>query len=231
MNNIDFKFQDFSPYFLQEGVFGATLNRENESPIFLRMELLTKDNFTSWKKFKEMNDWVANCHSRGVLSNLIRMAGESRYPNYETIKEVTGFTYQEYEAFTEKAVKLKSQNDKIANIIAHNCVGSNHMVTSFEQGKLRYIVYASKNPTFSIQDAYKHIISNPCNLKNYITAYSDILITMGTDFSENDYFHNRGISRNPYWVFEGKYAGLSILLHGFTGVVANTYFPEKIYAS
>jgi hypothetical protein len=57
--------------------------------------------------------------------------------------------------------------------------------------------------------------------------YGDILISVGSDFSEKESFHNRGISRNPYWVFEEKYSGLSMILHGFTGAVADKFFSEK----
>ena len=54
----------------------------------------------------------------------------------------------------------------------------------------------------------------------------DILIVVGSDFSNEEYFHNRGIFRNPYWILENKYAGLSMLLHGFSAVVAQEYFPS-----
>jgi hypothetical protein len=98
----------------------------------------------------------------------------------------------------------------------------NQMCTYVDK-KLTYIVYVTKNPDFSIQNA----ANKKLNLKNFIESYSDILISVGTDFTAEDSFHNRGISRNPYWVFEEKYSGLSMLLHGFTGAVAEMFFPEK----
>lgn len=220
--------EELSPYIIREGVFGATFNN-NKEPLFLRMELLTEKNTNSWHNFKEMTSWVANNNSRGVLSGLVSLAGKVNYPKYEDVKEVTGFTKEEYIAFTEKAINLKKKTqNKIVDLLAANSVGSNHMYTGFNPGKLNYIVYISKNRNFSIQVA--DMTGKELNLKNFIESYSDILISVGSDFSEEDSFHNRGISRNPYWVFEEKYSGLSMLVHGFTGAVAK-YFPKKTFMS
>jgi hypothetical protein len=161
---------------------------------------------------------------RGVLSSLVSVAGREGYGGYEKVKEVTGFTNQEYVAFTEKAINLKMKtNNKIVGILKANSVGCDHMCTSSNSPQ-RYIVYASKNPNFSIQQI---ALTEDFVLKRFIDSYSDILITVGSDFSAEDSFHNRGISRNPHWVFEERYAGLSMLLHGFTGAVAIKYFPQK----
>lgn len=216
------------PFIVQEGIYGATFNKNGES-LFLRMELLTEANTKCWAHFKQMSCWVANQNSRGVLSGLVKKAGEINYPKHEEVKEVTGFTDEEYIAFTEKAISLKRKTDnKIVNLLEANSVGSNHLCTGFQLGKPRYIIYISKNPNFSIQNAYLEGKKNQ-NLKNFIESYHDILISVGSDFSEEDKesFHNRGISRNPYWVFEEKYSGLSMLLHGFSGAVAHKFFPQK----
>lgn len=214
-----------TPYIIQEGIYGATFSKNGES-LFLRMELLTEANTKCWACFKEMNWWVANNNSRGVLSVLVRLAGEANYPKHEEMKKVTGFTEEEYVTFTEKAINLKKKTDnKIANLLKENSVGSNHMYTGFQSGRLNYITYITKNSNFSIQDA--DMTGKETNLKNFIDSYNDILISVGSAFSKEHSFHNRGISRNPYWVFEEKYSGLSMLLHGFSGAVADKYFPEK----
>lgn len=200
---------------------------KNDERIFLRMELLTPENTDNWSLFQNLNYQVANSNGRGVLSTLVLRAGKDNYPDdYEKMKEYTGFTREEYEAFTRKAIKLKKTNEKITKILASNSVGSAFMCTNYKQGELRYIVYASKNPNFSIQEV--KLTSENFSLKNYIEAYSDILISVGSNFSyRENAFHNRGISRNPYWVFEEKYSGLSMLLHGFSAAVANQFFPQK----
>lgn len=225
VNNNLIQIEEFEPHVIQEGVFGATFNKNGES-LFLRMELLTEANEKSWTQFKTRTCWVANQNSRGLLSGLVKLAGKINCPKHEEVKEVTGFTEEEYITFTEKAISLKKKTDgKIVNLLEANSVGSNHMYTSFQPGELHYIVYISKNPNFSIQNA--DMTGKEINFKNFIKSYNDILISVGSDFSAEHSFHNRGISRNPYWVFEEKYSGLSMLLHGFSGAVADKYFPEK----
>jgi hypothetical protein len=233
MENLNNSIQFSEPFIVEEGVYGATFKKNNED-LFLRMELITASNTQSWKQFKTMNCYIANQQQRGVLSGLVNLAGEVNYPKYEDVKNVTGFTYEEYSTFTEKAINLKKKTDnKIVSILEANSVGSSHMLTELKLDKLNYIVYISKNPNFSIQNV--PLTDKTMNLKNFIESYSDILISIGSDFSDKnsfnesteDSFYSRGISRNPYWVFEEKYSGLSMLLHGFTGVIADKFFPKK----
>ncbi len=218
--------EESMPYVIREGVFGATVH-VNEEPLFLRMELLTKKNTNHWNRFKRMSCWIANQNSRGVLSGLVSLAGKANYPKYDKeIIDVTGFTNDEYVLLTEKAIRLKNKtNNKIVDLLNANSVGINHMSTSAEG--LNYVVYISKNRDFSILDQGQDVTGEGFTLKNFINSYSDILISVGSNFSGKNSFHNRGVSRNPHWVFEEKYAGLSMLLHSLPCVVASRFFPEK----
>lgn len=209
-----------TPYIVEEGVFGATVQRGQET-LFLRMELLTPENSPGWHRYTQMSCWVAN-NSRGMLSGLVRIARKEGPLKYEEIKESTGFTEREYSDFLEKAFALKT---KTVEVLTANSAGAGFMITGYYPGEPHYIVYITKNPHFSIQKTNHP--EREFTLKNFIESYNDILISVGSNFSSKDYFHTRGISRNPYWVFEEKYAGLSMLLHGFTGAVAEQYFPEK----
>lgn len=213
-----------NPSLIREGVYGASFVQNGE-PLFLRMELITQENTHGWVKYREWAVWTAN-KNNGALSALTLLAGQAHCPNYETIKGVMGFTESEVEELKKKAIQLKEKtNGKIVELLNSNSVGTNHMKTGYWPGKSNYIVYITKNPDFSIQDADKNATER--TLKKYFEVYKDILISVGSDFTESDYFNNRGISRNPYWVFEEKYAGLSMLLHGFAAKVAKSYFPGK----
>lgn len=212
-----------NPVLHSPGLFGAALTRNGET-IHLRMERLNEASSKAWLEYAERTSWVANNDSRGVLSNLLSMAGKSSYPDYATIQDVTGFTPEEFTQFSEKLLQLKAKRGaQIVETVKATSSGSNHISTAYSHEK--YIVYATTNPHFSIE-----AIQIPSRtLKSYIEAYREILITVGSDFSVTPTsFHNRGIFRNPYWVIEEKYAGLSMLLHGLTGAVAQKFFPEKI---
>lgn len=218
-------FEGAVPVEIRKGVFGASFKDKNGEPLFLRMELITEENEEGWNRFKEITTWLTN-QNTGVFSFLVSRAGKDSCPKYEDVKKVTGFTDEEYRTFIEEAIKQKEKTTgKIVELLRATSTGSNHMNVFFNPEKLKYIVYVSKNPDFSILEADKKCEEK--NLKKYIDSYSDILMAVGSDFSEKDHFYSRGIFRNPYWVFKEKYAGLSMLLHGFTGAVAEKFFPEK----
>ncbi len=221
----DYLMQVQNPYKDQYGTYSATFNRNGE-PLFLRMELLTKRNELTWSHFKSITLAIANSTCRGALSTLICFSEENYDPYDESVIQRTGFTKEEYTEFIKKAIALKKKtNNKIVHLLQANQLGSSFMDTHFEETKKKYIVYITKNPSFSIEYAYYG--ASKYNLKTFIEHYGDILISIGSDFSKTDSFHNRGISRNPHWVFEEKYSGLSMLLHSFIGAVATKYFPEK----
>lgn len=212
-------------YQVSEGVFGFTFRRNNED-LFLRMQLLTKQNQERWS-YKEWSGAIANSSERDPLGTLAYWAGtdKSFHPSY-------GFTESEFKDLEEKIVKLKNKTDgKIISLLAKNSAGINYMNT-YADGH-RYIVYITRNRDFSILncnqvDCKSGVSSDQFNVKNFFKYYKDILIAMGSDFSQENSFHNRGIARNPYWVIEEKYAGLSMILQAFTGAFAANYFPDKI---
>lgn len=219
------------------GVFGTSVVL-NGKPIHLRMELLTRENEERWTLFKSLTSRLSGA-SRGALTCLVgevcEDGGDITHLNWV---QYTGFSEEEHEAFLQKIRNAKERTDgKIYDLITKADGGSGHMCTYSkdsndvnETSNLihkngRYIIYASRNPEFTIP----HVKSPPDHtLKNWIVSYKDILICAGTDFSYDEtLFHTRGIFRNPYWVLKGKYSGLSMLLHGFSGMIANTYFPKK----
>ncbi len=214
------------PVVVYEGVFGSTFQKGNEN-LFLRMEPLTEQNAPCWTRYKDNSTWVAN-DRMGVLSNLVSYAGKSIYPSHEQTKEQTGFTAEEHCAFEQKAIALKEATDgKITQLLQANSGGITYMCTTHKATKINYIAYITRDRNFSILKANDYMIQNGQTLKNYIEAYKSVLIAVGSDFTSKITFHNRGIARNPYWVFERKYSGLSMLLHGFTGAVAHEFFPLK----
>ena len=210
-----------SPQLIRDGVYGATI-QINQELIHLRMERITQENEKDWSQFRQMSVRTSQ-ESRGVLSVLVLWAGTENYPSYEEAKDITGFTEEEFRNFTDKAIAVKNTSKKITDLLNHNSIGTAHMWTYFTPDEKHYIVYATKNPNFEITGKTKEY-----SLKNFIQSYGDILISVGSDFSDTKTsFENRGISRNPWWVFENKYAGLSMILHGFSATVADKFYQDK----
>lgn len=215
---------EFEPSIIKDGVFGARFYNKDGEPLFLRMELLTPDKAECWAQFQRMA--MKFIGYTGLFTNLVDNAGTENCPAYDkAIAERTGFSKEEYDQFNNKATQVKEKKPKISLLLEKNQSGITALWTSASKAnELRYIVYVSKNPNFSIP----LVKDQDANLKTFFNKFSDILISMGSDFTEESSFHNRGISRNPYWVFEGKYEGLSMLLHGFTAKVAEKFFHEKV---
>jgi hypothetical protein len=189
--------------------------------LYVRMELLTLYNENYWTQYKIHSGKIANSSSRGILSTILFLAQKGKPFPYEEVKEVTGFTEVEYKDFIEKAAQYDS---KIIGLIEKNSAGSNFMSTS--SGENNYIVYITNNKTFN--STFVEKVNEDINLKMYMEIYQHIVISVGSDFSKVDSYHNRGIFRNPLHCLNDKYSGLSMMLHGFTGVIATKYFPSKV---
>jgi hypothetical protein len=229
------------PQQIREGVFCAEIEVRGE-PLYAFLELLTQENAHYWQQFKIMNTWVAKSSANGLLSGLLTLCEKGKPPSYTdpALRKDIGFTDAEYEEFIEEAnAAIQKTNGKIVEVIAANSTGSDHMLTGFFADRQGYIAYISKNKDFSIKNCNFPILSesirpqNPDrkgeerSLKNYIKLYGDILISVGSDFTDPNYINNRGISRNVWWVFKNKYNGLSMLLKGAIGVVTARFFPKK----
>ncbi len=221
------------PVIIREGVYGATFTRDQES-LFLRMERVTEETWPAWFKYRCNSVWTTNRFigvSSGVLTQLVS-SRSSNYPSYDEMKDLTGFTAEEYQAFSERFCALnETTQDKITQILKYNATGISAMVAGISaMGQYTgpdYVVYITRNRNFSILEADAYMTKNGRTLKSFINAYQDLLISVGSNFKEEKSFENRGISRNPRWVSEGKYSGLSMILHGFSGAVADKFFPKK----
>lgn len=213
------------PALLEEGLYGATFYMGKE-PLYVRMERVTAENSEHWKMYRDYCYTITN-GARGLLTVLTRYAGiDLKLTQYtEQVGEITGFTDVEYMNFLEKLKTLREKtNGKILGQLGGIPAGLGAFCLS--PNSEDYVVYVTKNSAFSIKKVCA--LETPLNYKKFSEVYSDILITVGSYLVPNENrLHNRGIARNPYWVLEEKYAGLSMLLHGFSCMVAESFFPHR----
>lgn len=213
---------DVRPREIASGLFGATVYRDEE-PIYLRMELLTEENAPSWAKFSQMSKWMSKTDNRGVLNHIVEYLDPRWTPFKEKHQEYSGFSNEEWMEFVGNILEGKEKAPRLKDILYHHEVGVGHLSTTFERGKLKYIVYASKTPNFSIRD-HRDLDWNDFTIKKYIEAYGNLLMTVGFDGYKREF---RGISRSPFWVAQGKYQKMSMWLPAFIGAVMAKYFPEN----
>lgn len=220
------------PKQINEGVYGATFYLEN-TPLYLRMEQLTEENKHQWTTFKTFSGEVAR-----YLSYYLHLA-ETSPKELINFKASTGFTDEEFDSFCQEL------EEKVKNVKSKCLKERLDTLRSFSQSEMytgpinlwgqqrplakdRYITYITKNPNFSMQSAFENEKKLSYeSLKIYLKCCQDVLIVVGSDFSKEKSFENRGIFGNPWWIFKEEYRRLSMYIHGFCGVVAAEFFQKK----
>lgn len=236
---------------VKEHVFKGKSFTSKGEVFYLHMELLTKENEEAWTQYAHQAKLMTNgseCSLTGIGNKLKlgyvideitdEMKDIWRYDgkkNKNYLPE-TGFSEQEFDElvqqlgtkgfqpfyyYSQKCAGGKAKEKLL--ILGMNWVGCGNMCTVAD-GTSRYIVYATKKPEFNILDIPK---SGSLTLKEFRTYYDNILMSVGSDFSQKDSFENRGIFRNPFNVVDETYNGIAMSLHAFAGAVAERYFPEK----
>jgi hypothetical protein len=209
---------------IRDGLFGTTFIRDGNI-LYFRLERITELNSEAWRKYTKATGRMC------ILSCSISLHKNRKGLPFDESKKVIGFDEKEYNSFLEEIDKLE---DKTIRILDCTSAGSNFISTGFYSDMLTYIAYITTNPDFDIVTASPlPPFTSPdtrseedITLKEYINFYSDIVICIGSNFSGKDSYHNRGIFRNPYWVFKQKYNNLSIVLHGYIALVAHLYYPS-----
>jgi len=214
-------FSDAFPREIKTGVYGATFYQGN-TPLYLRMELLTKENQESWTWYK----LYSSIFSVNVSHLISIQLGDSKN---------TGFSEQDLVIFkTLTKGKDKEQLETMRHVFeSMHRFSFPEMYTEPESthslplaNEQRYITYATTNREFSIQTAYEKTDQTQ-SLENYIDAYKDLLITVGSDFTQENSFSNRGFCRSPYRTLLEEFGGLSMVVLGFNAKVSQTFFPAK----
>ncbi len=226
------------PQMIAEGVFIGEGRAQSGEKVFLRMERVTQTNEPLWEKYLK-NTKALTYESRSALTYAIRFTkkivgadGEVCFINdqFRELESALGLSEKEFDAFInligkngfywapENKVRIKSLTTTFA--------GANHLALNTE-GQ-HYVVYASKTAQFQIPGGNDILaISDTLTLKKYNDLYSDLLICVGVDFPDGDSMHSKGMFRNPYSTIEKTHKGLSMVIRGFSGAVAQKFFPEK----
>lgn len=92
-----------------------------------------------------------------------------------------------------------------------------------------WITYASNEPIVG----KLQVKSDPLpagRFKLLAEDFGSVIISVGTaEYPDLPVYQNRSIFKNPYWIIKGGYDHLSMVLHSFTGRVAQEFWQDKIY--
>ena len=229
------------PQMIAEGVFTGEGRAKSGEKFFLKMEKITATNVTRWSQYLQITNRFTDV-SRGLLNLLVRSTKESisedgtiHYINsgYEQLAPRLGMPEDEFESLItllgQGGFTSAPDNHRKSAAIGEIISGAKHLslTSSYEC----YVVYATKTANFQLPSSpaakTEVFASWQPTLKEYFRLYGDLLMCVGSDFSEPGSFHSRGIFRNPCSMIEGTYKGLAMTVHGFTGAVAKKFFAAK----
>lgn len=200
-----------TPLLIQPHRFQAKIQHRNGS-VYLRMELITNENYLNWQIFQKATEHLV------PQVEYIAICARRRDPYSSEIKN--DFTPEEYALLQKKIADLPvSKQDKLLSTLW----GISHGVVEFKPEIMeypKYVVYATNDPYFNIPQGNENL-----NYKQYKDLYKPILIAFVSKHPFKKSFENRGIFRPFHHVLENQYEGLSMVLHGFTGIVAKKFFP------
>lgn len=224
------------PQMIAEGVFIGEGRAKSGEKVFLRMERITETNKPAWGKYCKSTceltlvNRSALTYAMRHTKKIVGTDGEVRFinNNYEELVDRLGFSKEEFDAFINLCGKnrffwAKENKVKIQSIHA-TFAGAAHL--SLNTQTECYVVYASKKANFQMPCGSELVASSkPLTFREYIDLYSDLLICVGADRRHDDSMHSKGMFRNPQSTIEKTHTGLSMVVRGFTGAVAQKFFP------
>lgn len=226
------------PKMLAEGVYIGEGRAESGEKVFLRMERVTLTNKPLWEKYLQ-NTQSLTLDTRSALTYAMRHTkkikgadGEVCFINdqFRELEKSLGLSEKEFNTFINLIGKngfyWAPENKARIKSLTTTYAGANHL--RLDTGGQHYVVYASKTAQFQIPGGNDILaISDPLTLKQYNDLYNNLLICVGVDFPDGDYMHSKGMFRNPTSTIEKTHKGLSMVLRGFSGAVAQKFFPGK----
>eukprot|EP01126_Amoeba_proteus_P021792 TRINITY_DN2220_c0_g2_i4.p1 TRINITY_DN2220_c0_g2~~TRINITY_DN2220_c0_g2_i4.p1 ORF type:complete len:324 (+),score=46.33 TRINITY_DN2220_c0_g2_i4:48-1019(+) len=214
---------------VEEGLFVSEGFASSGERVFFALEQLTN---VSRRLFSQLSRnyfryFTRECtKSRGSILSALS-SPRVGYPIYDdSVAKNYGFSKLEYETFTE-GLKKRDFKNKAGRAIRD--IGSGLTGFECEIHGADYVAYVSKNPVLSKFP----FMDNMCQVityKQYLECFGFLLIIVTTNLhSDQPFFQNHGIVRNPSSFLEGGYKRLSIKLHTFTANVVHALYPIKQY--
>jgi len=188
------------------------------------MEKVDSENKVWWDKYKDISKRLTD-RDRGIMSVWSRLKGKRT--SYDLIKDVTGFTEDEYVKFMDKLDEVVRNSKSVECMpgaflpsVACALLGVPAGVVGFQisDDGNNYVVYASKKTVMG-RYAFPKDMPAFISLKKYYDYFKDIIMIVRSEFKPGDIsYNNRGIFKNPISFIEDgdKYPGLSMKLHGFS---------------
>lgn len=232
---------DIIPKQIEPNIFIGEGKAQSGEKFFLRMEQVTNDNYAFWRRYLNATKSIVG-GSRSLLEGLMQTTNAERDGNgniqyinqhYEDCANYLDFDRAEFQKLINSLgaggyLAGPEHSRKRSALLEVYGGSSNFFLIRDNQ---HYVVFASKTRDFSTHFPDERKNAEPpdefITLKEYIRRYDDLLMCVGSWFTSDDHYHNRGIFRNPMSMIQNSHKGIAMLLHSFSGSVVQKFFPER----
>lgn len=218
---------------VKEGLYTSIIVSPSGNLVHLAFEKINADSYRFWREY---NNGFAK-RSLEILKNIA-----SRHKSADNLKsqfaEVFKMNFEQYEAFLENDSKLMEAVDSSG--VPSGMIGLREALKPFEYAeaeqaeKTLYMVYASKVPvrdySFNMYSFKKEFLTLNSVLQDF-QRYQNIIMQFSlTTGKTSESTSHMGIYKNPMSFLDpsDKFAGISVLLHGFAAECSKEILHKKI---
>jgi hypothetical protein len=204
-------------------------------PVYFAMETaIYAEHIQGWTGYRRhadnmCNRWDETLEVNGTLHHLAVHCEPAKRPAYDDkMKQVTGFTRDEYDAFLTMLFNRgfnKPERQKELYDVSGGCAGF-----LFNPNGHYEVAYVSKKPITGRRQFPK--LDSVISIKQFLEVYDDLLMCVGAEKSfKGPVSELRGIYINSNQIINPSHKGLSLMLQGFTAAVMHDIYKELEFMS
>ena len=189
--------------------------------IYLSMEPLGEDK-EKWNKYINTISCLVNGGNSdiGTIGGLIEICNHINDPialkEFLATRSIPDFWTSDPSKFEQLCIKMRERPKirELLSVIPHASRGVN-------VNKQTHMIYASKTPITGLIKF--NSTSQNKGFGAIVDYYGDLIMSVGVTI--NDIVENRGILRNLLNIIDGGFCGISMMIHCFTCMIIQEYYP------
>lgn len=213
---------------VDDGVYIAEAIAPTGEKMYVAMEPLGEDKL-KWIRYRNKASFMVNggdfFKEIGSLVNLgSRINNEIILKEFLALYSHSDFWTCDSERFEKLSIKLRERNITVGSPKAKELSTIPHASNGINVSLQTHMVYASKSPIIGRVNFTPSETCNDFSFGGYADQYEDLIMSVGVTIE--NFVENRGIFRNPLSVIDGGYGGIAMMIHSFTCMVVQDYYPS-----
>ncbi len=212
---------------VDDGVYMAEAIAPTGEKMYVAMEPLGEDKL-KWISYKIKASFLVNggdfFKEIGSLVNLgSRINNEIILKEFLALYAHSDFWTGDTTRFEKLRIKLQERNIIAGSPKAKELLMIPHASNGLDVSLQTHMVYVSKSPITGRVHFTPSATCHPFSFGAYADQYEDLIMSVGVTIE--NVVENRGIFRNPLSVIDGGYGGIAMMIHSFTCMVVQDYYP------